>query len=94
MRIKGLANMNDAELHKELERNKSDKDMLGAELNAYQKKWADYVLAHKDEINSNHHPMVLKKKRSIRLNEFLGKIKTIFGFNRRKGEEDGTETYI
>ena len=86
--------MNESELHNELERNKTEKTIIKEELIASQRKWADYVLSHKDEINSIHKPIVVKKKKSARIDDFLKKIKIILGFAKQEGDTDGTEAYI
>lgn len=83
-----------ADLYQELQRNDSDKKLLNEEASAYQKQWASYVLNNKDRICSNLHPIVVKKKRKVRWNEFINKIKKMFGFERRKEEYDGIETYL
>lgn len=86
--------MNEFELHKELERNSNDKQIIKDELCASQKKWAEYVLKHKDEIHSQHHPIIVKKKKSAFFKEVLNKIKAIFGLTKRKNNQNGTETYL
>ena len=88
--------MNEFELHKELERNSNDKQIIKDELCASQKKWAEYVLKHKDEIHSQHHPIIVKKKKSAFFKEVLNKIKAIFGMvnHKNNNNQNGTETYL
>lgn len=89
--------MIDFNLQKELDINESDKQLLYAELEASQKKWAQYLINNKEAVCSFHHPIVVKKKRRVRFKEFIEKIKTLFGFNKEKdkrGEIDGIEAYL
>lgn len=86
--------MNNIELQTELARNASDKQLVNAELEASKKKWIEYILNNKEEICSSHHPIRVKKKKSALFNEFISKIKAIFGLTPRKEEIDGIEAYL
>lgn len=86
--------MNNIELQKELARNDSDKQLANAELEASKKKWVEYILTNKEEICSNLHPIMVKKKKRALFNEFISKIKAIFGLTPRKEEIDGIEAYL
>lgn len=86
--------MNNNELNAELERNKSDKKISMAELEASQKKWAEYALNNINEICLHTKPVIVKKKYRYRWKEFLTKIKTIMGFTKANKKEDGIETYL
>lgn len=86
--------MNSFDLQKEIDRNESDKQMVKAELEAYQKKWAEYVMANKEEICRTHKPIVVKKKLKARCSEFIDKLKTVLGLKPRKERLDGIEAYL
>lgn len=86
--------MSNNELHSELSLVKSDKKLAEAELEASQKKWAEYVMKNKNEICSNLHPVKVKKKRSARWKEFVTKIKTMLGLTKKKEVYDGIEAYL
>lgn len=85
--------MNEYDLHKELERNNADKEIVQAELEASKNKFAKYALSHMDSINKFHQPIVVKKKKSVRFKEFIDKIKAILGLTKNT-EIDGTKTYL
>lgn len=86
--------MNSNEFQKELERNESNKQLINAELEASKKKWVEYIVKNQGEICSNPHPLIVKKKKSVRIKEFIKKVKTIFGLNPRKENFDGIEAYL
>lgn len=86
--------MNDFDLQAELNRNASDKQIVGAELEASRNKWADYVIQRKEEICAYTQPIVVKKKKSAKFRDFVNKIKIIFGLAPRKEQTDGIEAYL
>ena len=86
--------MNSNELNIELERNKSDKQLLAAELEGSKKKWIEYIMKSQDEICSNPRPLLVRKKFSSKWADFIKRLKTIFGFKERKDNRDGIEAYI
>ena len=86
--------MNSIELQSELSQNESDKKLAKAELDASKQKWVEYIMKNKDEICSNTQPLFVRKKRSVQWNEFIKKIKKIFGFELRKENIDGIEAYL
>lgn len=86
--------MNNTELQSELSQNESDKKLAKAELDASKQKWVEYIMKNQDEICSNPRPLLVRKKRSAQWNEFIKKIKKIFGFEPRKENVDGIETYL
>lgn len=86
--------MNSQEIYKELANNESDKILAKNEIKQYQKKWADYVINNKDKVMYELQPIVVKKKNKVCFKEFIGKIKKMFGFEKRKEEIDGIEAYL
>lgn len=86
--------MNNYDLNIEMERNASDKQLANAELDASRNKWIEYLVKNKDKVCAYNHPIVVRKKRMAKLNDFIDKIKTIFGLKPRKGNVDGIEAYL
>lgn len=86
--------MNEFDLQAELNRNESDKQIVNAELEVSRKKWVDYLLQNKENICSYNQPIKVKKKNRARFNDFVNKIKIIFGLKRKENKVDGIETYL
>lgn len=74
--------MSDKELESEIKKIESEKELIEIELDQSKNKWAKYVIENHDSILNNTQPVVVKKKKNIRLKEFMNRLKIVLGFKK------------
>ena len=74
--------MSDKELETEIKKIESEKELIEIELDQSKNKWAKYVIENHDSILNNMQPVVVKKKKNIRLKEFMDRLKIVLGFKK------------